>query len=181
MRAYTVPDIRLFMQGLLTGRLFHGWQFRSAQINVINLYEIDGRVNTDYITDEEKAQREARHILSYLSWDEVQSRVRALILGGHTPTMMNLTLALDPSMVPGLDQNLVDSVLLNIHFGKPQSASAGQSESGQQVSPGPEPPAQLTLVTGISMKTFTMDKSQERLWDEKVPGFFERHNIPLVE
>ncbi|HCA33721.1 MAG TPA: hypothetical protein DEP00_01035 [Lachnospiraceae bacterium] len=181
MRAFTVPDVRLFMQGLLTGRLFYGWQFRSAQINVINLYEIDGRVNTDYITDEEKAQREAGHKLSYLNWDEVQSRVRSLILGGHTPTMMNLTLALDPSMVPGLDRDLVDSVLLNIRFGKPQNTAVEGAGTDREGSADTLQAPVLTLITGISMKTFTMDKSQERLWDEKVPGFFERHNIPLTE
>ena len=37
----------------------------------------------------------------------------------------------------------------------------------------------VTVITGSSTKTFTMDKSGEYAWDEYVNEFFEKNNIAV--
>lgn len=143
------------MAGLLSGRLFHGWELRSAELGLMSRIEIQGSLNSDYWTEDEKKGRTS----PYLLWDEIQPKVRSLIQGGHTPSYMNITLAVLPTRVPDIAQDFIESFLINIRFEK----------------------GALTLITGIATKSFTMDKTPERLWDEKVPVYFKAHQIALMQ
>lgn len=155
MKAFSVPEVKPFMAGLLQGQLFHGWQLRGAALGLISRIEIEGNVNSDYLTDEEKKTRTS----PYLLWEEIQPKIRGLIQGGHTPSSLNIILAVSPERVPDIAAPFVDSFLLNIRF-----------EAGK-----------LTLVTGLSTNTFSMDKTPEHLWDEKIPVYMKAHQILLTE
>ena len=39
----------------------------------------------------------------------------------------------------------------------------------------------LNLITGVATKSFTMDKTPEHLWDEKVPAYFKAHQVLLTQ
>lgn len=178
MKAFSVPEVKPFMAGLLQGKLFHGWELRSAELGLMSRIEIQGSINSDYWTEEEKKRRTC----PYLLWDEIQPKIRSLIQGGHTPSYMNITLAVPPSRVPDIVQDFVESFLINIRFetgSRPDeampAASAPAPVSGQKPGSGT-----LIIVTGLSTKSFTMDKTPERLWDEKVPAYFKAHQILLV-
>lgn len=155
MKAFSVPEVKPFMAGLLQGQLFHGWQLRNAELGLMSRIEIGGSLNSDYWTDEEKKARTC----PYLLWDEIQPKVRGLIQGGHTPSYLTITLAVSPERVPDIAASFVESFLLNIRF-----------EAGK-----------LTLVTGLSTNTFSMDKTPEHLWDEKIPVYMKAHQILLTE
>lgn len=175
MKAFSVPEVKPFMAGLLQGQLFHGWELRSAELGLLSRIEIQGSVNPDYLTEEEKKNRTS----PYLLWDEIQPKVRALIQGGHTPSYMNITLAMPPSRVPDIAQDFVESFLINIRFdtgshpeisGQPAAQPALHSKSS----------GSLLLVTGMSARSFSMDKTPERLWDEKIPAYFKAHKILIA-
>lgn len=155
MKAFSVPEVKPFMTGLLSGDLFRGWELRNAELGLLSRIEIQGSINSDYWTDEEKKNRTS----PYLLWDEIQPKVRGLIQGGHTPSFMNITLAVPPSRVPDIAQDFVESFLINIRFEK----------------------GVLNLVTGVATKSFTMDKTPEHLWDEKVPVYFKAHQVLLTQ
>ena len=38
----------------------------------------------------------------------------------------------------------------------------------------------VTCTTGTSLRTFTMDKSLDRVWDEMVTKFFRQQQIPVL-
>lgn len=38
----------------------------------------------------------------------------------------------------------------------------------------------VTCTTGTSLRTFTMDKSLDRVWDEMVTKFFKQQQIPVL-
>ena len=59
------------MAGLLSGDLFRGWELRSAELGLLSRIEIQGSINSDYWTDEEKKSRTS----PYLLWDEIQPKV----------------------------------------------------------------------------------------------------------
>ena len=153
MKAFSVPEVKPFMAGLLKGSLFHGWQLRSAELGLMSRIEIQGSINSAYWTEEEKKKRTS----PYLLWDEIQPKICALVQGDHTPSFMNITLAVPPSRVPDIAQDFVESFLINIRFEK----------------------GVLTLITGVAAKSFTMDKTPEHLWDEKVPVYFKAYQILL--
>lgn len=170
MKAFSVPEVKPFMAGLLQGKLFHGWELRSAELGLMSRIEIQGGINGDYWTEEEKQSRTS----PYLLWDEIQPKIRSLIQGGHTPSFMNITLAVPPSRVPDIAQDFVESFLINIRF---------ETGSRSDISAPPAPKSAsgtLIIVTGISARSFSMDKTPERLWDEKVPVYFKAHQILLA-
>lgn len=173
MKAFSVPEVKPFMAGLLQGQLFHGWELRSAELGLMSRIEIQGNINSDYFTEEEKQRRTS----PYLLWDEIQPKIRALIQGGHTPSYMNITLAVSPSRVPDIAQDFVESFLINIRFdtgSHPELQAAPAAVSGAKNS------GTLILVTGLSTKSFSMDKTPERLWDEKIPAYFKAHKILIA-
>lgn len=167
MKAFLVSDVRPFMRALLSDPLFHGWQFRSAELDVISSVSISGQVNGEYLTPEERSQRTA----PYLLWEEIQPRVYALIQGSHTPTHMDIVLAMDPSRFKGMPTENVESLVLNIRY-----ETVRESEQ-----PDSQPVKRLTLVTGVSFKTFSLDKTPERLWDDSMIPFFRAHGIAISE
>lgn len=164
MKAFNVPEIKPFMQGLLSGNLFTAWQLRSLTLSVLTRIELDGAINGEYLTEEERKARTCPYIL----WEEIQPKVRTLIAGGHTPTQMDIILAMDPAKVKDMNAEQVESLHLTIHYETVHEEGGKTSQK-------------LTLVTGTSMKTFTLDKTPERTWDEAVPRFFQAKGILITE
>ncbi len=172
MKAYIVSDVRAFMRVLLSDPLLHSWQLREAELNTLSFISIDGKVNMEYLTEEEKAKRTS----PYLTWEEAQPRIRSLIQGGSTPTYMSITLAMEPSKFRGMPEGALESLLLNIRY-----ETVTPSENKEEA-PKPGANRRLTLITGVSMKTFSMDKGPERMWDEAIPKYFAAHSgIELIE
>lgn len=171
MKAFSVPEIKPFMAGLLQGQLFYGWQLRSAELGLMSRFQIEGNLNSDYWTEEEKQ----KHPSPYLLWEEIQPKIRSLIQGGHTPSYMNITLAIAPTRVPDIAQDFVEAFLLNIRFDTASHPELTGNPAAKSQSSGT-----LMLVTGLAAKTFTLDKTPERLWDEKIPAYFKAHQILLV-
>ena len=163
MKAFIVTDIRTFMAGLLNGTLFKSWEFRSLEAGLISHVSIDGKINRPYLTEEERNARQG----NYLLWDEIQPKVKMLIQGGHTPSSLSLTMAIPPERITDAPADSVESYQLNIRF-------ETTDESGNART-------RLMLVTGVSTKTFSMDKTPDRVWDQKVPEYFRIKGLLLVE
>jgi len=164
MKAFTVTDIKVFMSGLLSGNLFQGWELRSLEAGLKYHLAISGKVNRAYLTEQESAALTS----DYLLWDELQPKVRALIAGGHTPTTLTLVLAAPASLTSALPQESIEAFALNLKY---ESVDA----SGQKAKPA------LTLITGVSAKGFSLDKTPERAWDELLPTYFASHGISISE
>ncbi len=162
MKAFTVTDVKPFMAGLLTGDLFSSWQLRSLELSVLSHIEIDGAINENYLSEEEKQNRQS----PFLLWDEIQQKVRALIAGGRTPSSLKISLAFpDASRILELPEGWTPQ--LNIRF-------SARYEEGKALQ-------SLTLYTAMSSTTFSLDKTPERLWEEFVPTYFRGKNILLME
>lgn len=153
MISYAVDDVKLFMNHLLRSSLFDDWELREAKLHTLCRYTISGNVNTAFLSDEEKANREH----SYLLWEELRSNMNLLIKGKRSPSLFHVVLAFPLNQLPDLQTDTLESLLLNIHF-----------ENGI-----------LTLITAASLKTFSMDRSFEQYWDSFVPQFFAQHGILL--
>ena len=152
------------MQGLLTGTLFSGWELRSFEAGLISHISIDGKINPGYLTEEEKKTRAED---KYLLWEEIQPKIRMLIQGGHTPSAMSITLAIQPSRLKEVPSDAIESYQLNLRFETIDETGASRQR--------------LMLITGVSTKTFTIDKNPERAWDSKVPEYFRIKGFPLTE
>ncbi|MFQ9802422.1 MAG: DUF5721 family protein [Clostridia bacterium] len=68
---------------------------------------------------------------------------------------MKLTLAFPKDQLTSFSTDSIESLLLNIQF-----------DGGV-----------LHLITGISMKAFSLDRSAEHMWDDYIPSFCKQHSI----
>lgn len=160
MLAASVTDVRDFMEKLFLKETFDGFQLMEAVIVTSNTFVIDGHVRQEYYTKEEWEGLAEKQISR---WSSLRPLCFQLIKGKKTPESMRLVFKMADSGAEklleqsGLPYSLKDmeGLFFNVRY------------EGQKVQ----------LTSGVSMKIFTMDKSLERFWEQKLEGFLKQENI----
>ena len=161
MKAFKITETGNFMTKLLSGRSFDSFLLEEASLSMQITWVIDGRINKGFYTREE--WEEDSHPYPLIAWSEVRAHMRELIRGKKAPASLSIVLHLRPDIMKKLlDESgygkLMDNVkamLLNIRY------------DGSEV----------TLVTGISLGSFTLDKNADRIWDEAMESFLTSREI----
>ena len=156
MRAYKITETGNFMTKLLSGRTFDSFLLEEASLSIKTTWILDGKINRNFYSSEEW-EDETNHPFPLISWGEVRGHMRELIRGKKAPASLSIVLELRPDMMeqlladegyPRLMDN-IGAMVLNIRY------------DGSEV----------TLVTGIALKSFTLDRNAERIWDEAMGRF----------
>ena len=156
MIAFSLTNIKEFMSQLLLSETFDSFAFVEGEIVTFNTFRIDGFLQKEFFDTEEP-------LPEYSLWKNVRDYCFSLIRGKRTPLSFRFVFSLSrkniemltAQNVPSLDPDTVQGLYLNIHYDG----------------------ARLTCVTGTSFKTFTMDKSLERIWDEMAEKFFRQKGV----
>lgn len=164
MVALKIEEQKAFTSGLFLGELFDSFLVREVNITTFNNFSIDGRVRQGYYSDEEL---EENRIEEYSSWKILKPFCFSLIKGKRLPESFHIVFMLAPkgkerfveSRVAGMDPDSVSGLYLNVHY---------ENHA-------------MRIVTGTSMKLFTLDKTLEHEWDESVKQFFKKHEIACSE
>lgn len=164
MVALKIEDQKGFTAGLFLGELFDRFLVREADIVTFNRFSIDGRVRHGYYSDEEL---EAGQIEEYSSWKTVRPICYSLIKGKRLPETFRIVLMLTPAAgerfaaahMPGMSGDQAGSFYLNIQYENHE----------------------MSCITGVSLKFFSMDKTLERQWDESVMQFLKKNGIAFME
>lgn len=144
------------MTKLLSGRTFDSFLLEEASLSIKTTWILDGKINRNFYSSEEW-EDETNHPFPLISWGEVRGHMRELIRGKKAPASLSIVLELRPDMMeqlladegyPRLMDN-IGAMVLNIRY------------DGSEV----------TLVTGIALKSFTLDRNAERIWDEAMERF----------
>lgn len=146
------------MAHLLLKDTFDDFSFIEGQITTFNTFQIDGYLQKDFF-DETLEQ-------TYSHWKDVRDFCFSIIRGKRTPLSFKIVLALNESKYSEFLQSHqittyrpeeIQGLYLNFHYDG----------------------TTLQCVTGISMKTFTLDKSLEKEWDQHAEDFFKSHGVEL--
>ncbi len=156
MIAFSLTNIKEFMSQLLLSETFDSFAFIEGEIVTFNTFRIDGFLQKEFFDTEEP-------LPEYSLWKNVRDYCFSLIRGKRTPLSFRFVFSLSrkniekltAQNVPSLDPDAIQGLYLNIHYDG----------------------ARLTCVTGTSFKTFTMDKSLERTWDEMAEKFFRQKGV----
>lgn len=156
MIAFSLTNIKEFMSQLLLSETFDSFAFIEGEIVTFNTFRIDGFLQKEFFDTKEP-------LPEYSLWKNVRDYCFSLIRGKRTPLSFRFVFSLSrkniekltAQNVPSLDPDAVQGLYLNIHYDG----------------------ARLTCVTGTSFKTFTMDKSLERTWDEMAEKFFRQKGV----
>jgi len=166
MIALKLPEVRVFMNKLLCTEIFDNFLLQEAGIQGSISYHIEGALHKDFYSAEELEQ-ESMTGLSFIPYGKVRTQCYDLIKGKRTPSFFKFVLLLSPA---NLDKTLrqtgssltsedVTAAFINLKF---------QNNS-------------LLLTTGISYRTFTIDKSLDREWDILIKKFLKNHEIVFEE
>ncbi|MCI7813663.1 MAG: DUF5721 family protein [Lachnospiraceae bacterium] len=157
-----ILEIKPFMSKLLLQDVFDCFLLLEASISTGNIFTIDGHRNRDFYTKEEYEELTASEY-ALTPWYQLRHYCYDIIKGSRTPSQFKLIFQLS---LPDLEQLIqkaqvpftvhdVNGLFLNIKYD-------GSS---------------LSCITGISLRLFSLDKSLEHAWDQKIQLWFEHAGI----
>ncbi|MEG1458588.1 MAG: DUF5721 family protein [Acetivibrio sp.] len=160
MTAFKIVEIKSFMGQLLLQEVFDNFLVSDIEIQTANFYKINGRLNKNWFEEEEKELISNRE---YSNWRELKGLVYQIIKGNKSPQSMKLVFQLSKENTMKIVERAgssfsmedVDGLFLNLRYEK----------------------GELTLITGTSMKTFTLNKTLEQEWDGNLKQFLKHYEI----
>ncbi len=164
MISLKIIDIKSFMSSLLIQNIFDNFFVSELYINTFNQFHITGKLNEEYYSSDELEILDGR---KYSTWGEMKPIAYSLIKGNKLPLSIKIILLLSPSNTENvllksgaaISSDDINGLFLNIRFDK----------------------GNLNLVTGTSIKNFSLDKTLERAWDEDLKMFLKHYEIAAEE
>lgn len=145
-----------FMQHLLLKSTFDAFSLIEGEITTYNTFKIDGYIHKSFFEDAPLAE--------YSQWADLKDFCFQIIRGKKTPLGFKFVLSLPREHfenflsehgITGINASDIQGMYINIRY----------SGNG------------LQCATGISFKSFVMDKTLDSIWDSYVKKFFLKHEI----
>lgn len=160
MVSLKIPDVKSFMNALLIQNIFDNFLLSELDIITFNHFHITGNINKDFYSTEEAENLGNR---KYSLWSEVKPVAFSLVKGNKLPLSIKIIFLLSPSNVEqvlkksgiSMSPEDINGLFLNIRFEK----------------------GTLNLITGTSVRIFTLDKTLETVWDANMKAFLKHYEI----
>lgn len=155
MKKFEIEDSKIFMNELFLGEKYDSFYMMEAVIKTGIDYHINGKNNMEFY---DKEELEETALEEYICWKNVKSMVYDLIKGKNLPLSFKLVLMFNRDNIVRLVEmnNLplgsddISALFLNIYYEK----------------------GELTATTGTSLKSFSLDKSIDNVWDDTVERYY---------
>lgn len=159
-----ISDLKVFVHKLLIDKTFDPLLLVEASIKSDVSYHISGRINREFFTDEEL---EALPSDMYIPWSTQKGNIFNVIKGSKLPLGFKIVLiARDRDIKHIIENN-------NLHMNPDDVANLAMNilYDGNEI-----------IVTTItSLKTFSLSKELEHLWDQNVKAFLSKNEITFEE
>lgn len=160
MVGLSVVDIKNFMAGILTGNLFDKFYLRDGEILTFTEFHLGGYLNRPYFDTEEWNALNGRELCL---WSEIRPFAFQLIKGHKLPVRFKFVFQLSDENTQWLwekhklpvKRDDVSGLFMNITYDHQK----------------------LICTSGVSYRTFVMDKTLEQCWDDTVCQFFRQSHI----
>lgn len=160
MIGLSVVDIKNFMAGILTGNMFDKFYLRDGEIQTFTEFRFGGNLNRSYFDSEEWDALEGRELCL---WSEIRPFAFQLIKGHKLPVRFKLVFQLSDENTrwllekykPPVKWEDIGGLFMNITYDRQK----------------------VICTSGISYKTFVMDKTLEQFWDDTVCQYFKQNHI----
>lgn len=156
MLAVSIPEVKTFMNHLLCQNTFDAFHVTEISLTTFSIFTMDGHIQKDYYTAEEY-ETLCGDGYPLARWRQFRPICFDLIKGKHTPLAFSIVFQLSRTatekFLAGLDTAFtlsdINGLFVNLRYSE----------------------GSLTAVTGTSLKIFSMDKSLESAWDQKIQKF----------
>jgi hypothetical protein len=159
MKNFEISDVKKFMNELLNGTRFDSFYMHETRLKVAVDYYISGEINQKFFeSDGEDGEEKNSEIPKYIYWRDIKHVVFELMKGKRLPVNFKIILKFNCDNIRKLIEmnNLalspddVGALFYNISF-----------DDGK-----------LQVVTGSSIKVFSLDKSLDNIWDDTVQKYY---------
>ncbi len=152
------------MGKLLTNATFDSFLMRELELQTFTNFKIMGQLNEDFFSKEELEEKQEHE---FVQWCDVRQTVFGMIKGNKTPLSLKIVFQLPRSECEELAHQAggrlrleeIGGLYLNVRFDK----------------------GALHIITGVAIKTFTLDKTLEQEWDGKVKTLLRENGIIFEE
>lgn len=151
-----ISEIQKTMVQLLAHTAFDEFLLEQAEIITFGKMALSGKRNADLYDEAVESD--------WLYWNEVKSFVFSYIKGERTPSVMRISLKASDTLGEKMMRD--SGVLAEYLEERPDLNLQIRYEKDA-----------LVVVTGITRKIFTMDKTMEFAWDQAVTRFFKELGI----
>lgn len=145
-----IIDVKKTMGVLLKGTLFDEFETRTIEIHTFSKFHIDGILNKAFFSTDERELYKRNYIL----WKEIKPYIFQIIKGEKTPTYFKIILSANENLLLNFSDD-ISALFINLVYSQEK----------------------FTCTTGLALKNFTLDKSNEYEWDEYILSFFKKANI----
>lgn len=159
MLSIQINDIKNFMSHLLSKDTFDPFYMVESAIRMGITYHIDGHLNKDfYDTDTQKLLTR-----NYCTWKEVRPKIFDMIKGKRLPVSCKIILTMPASATrklieqsqSGFREEDIEGLYVNILY---------DSQN-------------LKITTGVSYKTFSLNKSLEHVFDDYITRYLASKSL----
>lgn len=164
MISLKILDVKSFMSSLLIQHVFDDFLLVDLDISTFNNFHLSGYINKSFYTDEEVENLEDRE---YSRWKEVKPIAFNLVKGSKIPLSFKIVFLLSANN----SRNIIEKDGIPIHYTDVNGLFLNvKFENGI-----------LNLITGTSLKTFTLDKTLENEWDDYMRKYLKKLSIAVEE
>ncbi len=155
MKQFEIEETGKFMSELLTGERYDSFYLFEARIKTGIDYNINGKINKDFFDSDDRDIMAAEE---YIDWKNIKPTVYELIKGDKLPLSLKLILMFNRENITRLaemnnlpiSENDIGALFFNVLYEK----------------------GKLTVTTGTSVKTFSLDKTLDHVWDDTVEKYY---------
>lgn len=158
MISVKINNLKTFSSHLLVKDTFSSFLLVDAQIQTHSTFQISGRKNPSYFTEEEEDSSPSE----YNPWSLLRPICYEIIKGRQLPAYFKFVFRLDEEnlrklllTLPDFSEKDVDGLYLNVKY-----------ENGI-----------LSLTTGTALKIFTLDKALDKAFDHFLTSFLDNYSI----
>ena len=164
MTAFAIHNIGSFMSKLLSSDCFDAFLLEEAVIRMAVTYTVDGHLNRNFYESGVWDDPTQRPFLMQ-PWSEARGICREMIRGKRAPASLRITLQLKPN-----------AMAATLSSGKDLEPGTAEAVGALAVNIRLDD-AGLRLITGVSWKSFSPDRSPEKLWDRTMERFLTSKGI----
>lgn len=164
MTAFEIKDIKQFMNRLLGSNIFDNFLLSEAMIVSNITYQLDGALQKSFYTEEQLEELGIKD-MTYVPFSLVRTNCFDLIKGKNVPLSFRFVFLLSPD-------NMANTIA------RSHSNFRTEDIAGMFINLNYRG-GKLTCTTGISYKTFSLEKTLEQEWDVLVEAFFKKNQIEI--
>lgn len=122
----------------------------------VRTFSLETIVKYDILGNINKDYLEEGDKRNYIKWKELKPYILSIIKGDRKPKYIKIVFSLDEDVVENLCDN-ASAMFLNINY---------QNNI-------------LTGTTGTSQKSFSLDKKEDKIWEDMILKFFKKNGINI--